>query len=308
MTAVVAGMLTRTHQPDDESVKEETVVTQVGLFNGDPDLIDQVGAGNDLPINLVRSFGMARLLMAQGANANTVELSQFSGNAEKAAFLIKNGVTVDFESAVQMDDVERAAELLEAEVDLDVNEALVSVKGVEMARLLLEHGADPNTRVGALHEHMPLGNAVHHFADSGEKDQAEFLIENGAEPDIVVAAGLNDIDRVRTFLKRDPDLTSAPSYEGFTALHATRSAEIVHLLLDHGINPNARVIWCNGGYMVLQIKLWQHDIELIKLLLHRGADPRGKDTMRGWTATKWAEHWHRWEEAQLLLAKYEDAS
>lgn len=72
-------------------------------------------------------------------------------------------------------------------------------------------------------------------------------------------------------------------------------------------HPNARVIWCNGGYTVLQIKIWQHDLELIQILLDHGADPLGLDTMRGWTATEWAERWHRWEEARALLAGYENA-
>lgn len=291
----------------DAAVMMDDMERVKALLYGEPDLIHQIGFGDNLPINLIRSVEMGRLLFERGADPSTVALSGFASDPERAAFFIENGATVDIESATRLDDTERAQTLLATEPDLDMRELLVSVKSVEMARLLLDHGADPNARAGGLHEHTPLGNAVHHFADSGRKDLAEFLIENGAEPDIVVAAGLDDIDQVRAFLQRDPDLASAPSYEGFTALHATRSAEIVRLLLDHGADPNARVIWCNGGYTVLQIKIWQHDLELIEILLDHGADPKGRDTMRGWTATEWAERWHRWEEARALLAGYEKA-
>jgi ankyrin repeat protein len=278
------------------------------LLDGDPDLVNHVGAGNSLPINLVKSVEMARLLLDHGADPGVVELSGFAAHPELAAFFIENGATVDIESAIGLDDIERAQTLLVAEPGLDMRDSLVSVKSVEMARLLLDHGADPNAKVDGGHEHTPLGNAVHHFADSGRKELAEFLIENGAEVDIVVAAGLGDIDQVRAFLKRDADLANARSYDGFTALHATLSAEIVRLLLDHGADPNIRVAYCNGGYTVLQIKLWQRDLGLIEMLLDRGADPRGQDSLRGWTATEWAERWHRWEEARALLAGYEKAA
>lgn len=278
------------------------------LLDAEPDLVDQVGAGNNLPINLVRSVEMARLLLDRGADPGTVGLSGFTNHPELTAFFIENGATVDIESAIRLDDVERAQTLLKADPGLDVRESLVSVKSVEMARLLLDHGADPNVKVAGGHAHTPLGNAVHHFADSGRKDLAEFLIENGAESDIVVAAGLGNIDQVHAFLKRDADLANARSYDGFTALHATLSAEIVRLLLDHGADPNTRVAYSNGGYTVLQIKLWQRDLGLIEMLLDHGADPRGQDSLRGWTATQWAERWHRWEEARALLAGYENAT
>ena len=80
---------------------------------------------------------------------------------------------------------------------------------------------------------------------------------------------------------------------------------MARLLIDHGADPNAKVNWSNGGFTVLQVKLWQKDLALIEMLLQAGADPQGQDTMRGWTATEWAERWHKWEETQKLLAKHE---
>jgi len=184
------------------------------LLDGDPDLVNHIGAGNSLPINLVKSVEMARLLLDHGADLGTVGLSGFADHPELAAFFIENGATIDIESAIRLDDIERAQTLLAVEPDLDMRDSLVSVKSAEIVRLLLDHGADPNTRVA----------------------------------------------------------------------------------------------YCNGGYTVLQIKLWQRDLGLIEMLLNRGADPRGQDSLRGWTATEWAERWHRWEEARALLAKYEEAN
>ena len=293
----------------DAAVMLDDLQRVTALLDKDADLVNYLGAGNNLPINLVRSNEMARLLFDRGAKASTVKMGRFAGDKARAAFFIENGATVDLQSAIEMDDVDRLKTLLATGQDAEIiRTSLLTAKSVEVARLLLEHGADPNAKADNLHGSTPLGNAIGLPGATHRRDLADFLIEHGAEVDIVTAAALDDVEQVRGFLERDASLANARSFEGYTALHATRSAEIARLLLQHGADTNAKIIWCNGGYTVLQVKLWQRDLSLIEILLDAGADPQNKDTMRGWTATEWAERWHQWEEARQLLASRENSA
>jgi ankyrin repeat protein len=78
--------------------------------------------------------------------------------------------------------------------------------------------------------------------DSASPQFATYLISRGADVDIHAAARLGMIDRVRELLAADPQLVHARGGDGQLPLHFAANVEIASLLLDHGVDINARDI------------------------------------------------------------------
>lgn len=104
-------------------------------------------------------------------------------------------------------------------------------------------------------------------------DLAETLLTNSSiEPNIFEAAATGHIDRVRTLLKKDPNLTRAWSPDGWTALHLNfNNLEIAKLLIDGGadLNANSRNKLDATPLQGAAANNW---IDLAKLYLSRGAN------------------------------------
>ena len=152
---------------------------------------------------------------------------------------------------------------------------------VEVARLLLDAGADPVGRTrGPRADWTPLRCAV---AGAANPDIVRLLLDRGAVPDDhdLYLAGFGDDDResLRLLLGRATDVSET------TALSAPISSgdiEAVRMLLDAGANPNqpmpADLLGTGHGtgatwpaaYAAVQFGC---DAELLDLLLARGADP-----------------------------------
>ena len=84
----------------------------------------------------------------------------------------------------------------------------------EIVKLLIANGANVNAKnnIGVI----PIMLAV--MRDYN--DIVELLIKNGAQKTIYVAAAQGDVESVKAFLKKDPNLINAPaSNDGWSALH-----------------------------------------------------------------------------------------
>ena len=102
-----------------------------------------------------------------------------------------------------------------------------------MVDVLLEFGADPNTRrdwwAGGFHAlHVATGDA------------AARLIAAGATPDACAAAHLDMPELLRSLLVKNPMCVSERGGDGQTPLHFARSKRVVDMLLDAGADINAR--------------------------------------------------------------------
>jgi ankyrin repeat protein len=118
----------------------------------------------------------------------------------------------------------------------------------------------------------------------GQPEIVDLLLARGAEMDVFTAAALGDVEQVRAFLLKQPDLVSSYSPDGWTPLHLAAhfgQARVASLLLIYGAEVNARSR--NGlANTALHAALAGRRHEVAALLLAHGADPRA--TQRGgWT-------------------------
>jgi hypothetical protein len=76
----------------------------------------------------------------------------------------------------------------------------------------------------------------------GDRDEAERLRAEAAELDVLEAAALGDVERVRAILEEDADAARAWSSDGFTALHYAAyfdGPEAARVLIEHGADLEA---------------------------------------------------------------------
>lgn len=156
---------------------------------------------------------------------------------------------------------------------------------LEVARLLLDAGADPNTTVGSRPGQPDYCSTL--FAAAGCADNpaiTALLLERGAAPDehtVYLAAFHEDHESLRLLLEHgarvDDTVLAAPITTG--------DVEVMRLLLDAGSDP-ARAIPAEAlgeghpGEIPLYAALERDcPAELVELLLARGADPNtpGRD-------------------------------
>lgn len=174
----------------------------------------------------------------------------------------------------------------------------------EVADLLLKAGALPEIRDG--YGSSPLDGAIARASRgaSGCVEVAECLIAAGAEVDAVTHASLGHQARLTAMLDRDPATLDAHNRAGCTPLQAAVShgrVDIVKLLLERGANPDAA-----DGEGVLPLH-WatrapRHDMEIARLLIAAGANPSGRDARHKATPASWAEFQRRPELERMLKA------
>ncbi len=178
-----------------------------------------------------------------------------------------------FDIAVREGDADLARELLErhADVRARINEPRFDFdspaihqakKNLALVDVLLEHGADINTRstwwaggFGILESGLTL-------------EQAEPLIGRGARMTPWAAAGLGLCDELRSILQAHPDSVHERGGDGKTVLHCAATYAIAELLLDSGADVEARDV--DHGSTPLQYLI--ADEAIARLLVARGAE------------------------------------
>ena len=163
-------------------------------------------------ITRVRSSAMLDVLLDAGADINARSRWWAGGfglldSAEPgvAAHAIRRGAVVTVHAAARLGMMEKLRELIAADATLvharggDGQTPLHFASTVEIAEYLLDRGAEIDAR-DVDHESTPAQYMVR-----SRPDIARFLIRRGAHTDILMAAGLGDVNLVEKHLHADPE-------------------------------------------------------------------------------------------------------
>jgi hypothetical protein len=159
---------------------------------------------------------------------------------------------------------------------------------VSLIDLLCDYGADPNsaTRTAAMY---------------AEFDSVKALIRRGARVDLPLAAALGRIEEAYHLLP-----SSTPEERHWTLALASQfgQVEIVRMLLDAGEDPNRyNPVGGHSHSTPLHQAAANGNVDLVRLLVERGAKLDWKDTMWQATPAEWARHEGKKEVEAFLLAR-----
>ncbi len=172
---------------------------------------EPLGPFNSPPLHSVQSTPMIDALVEAGADLNARSTWWAGGfgvthttRPELAAHAVERGAELDIHAAARLGRLDRVRELIEHDPGLvharggDGQTPLHFASTVEIAAFLLDHGADIDAK-DVDHESTP---AQYMLGD--RLDVARFLVERGCRTDILMAAAIGDLERVRGFLDADP--------------------------------------------------------------------------------------------------------
>jgi ankyrin repeat protein len=151
---------------------------------------------------------------------------------------------------------------------------LRAVHNPDKVRLLLQHGALPESRAVVLAAMVP-----------GSRKTLELLLQHGGDSQanvggftaLMAAAFSGDLESVTCLLDHGADVR-ARTPAGYTAVYAAVASgniAILRLLLDRGATPNTTFVMPNSGEDIMTPTLfasWKGDSTALKELLARGAD------------------------------------
>lgn len=160
-------------------------------------------------------------------------------------------------------------------------------RSLDIARILME-AVD---QIYHPHREFPL---VFNFVTDGDVEMAEFLIDEatkrdkGAPPtygcgiDIVSAARIGRLDRVKMHIDRDPLAIYRRGFNGETVLHwpaQKGNVEVVEALIALGAVVDADEIALHGGKPLHWAA--KHAPATVRVLFDHGADPNSRNLMKG---------------------------
>jgi ankyrin repeat protein len=156
-----------------------------------------------------------------------------------------------------------------------------------LINLLCDYGADPTSAI--------------HAALHGGSEAVSALIRRGANIDFPVSAALGNVDDARRLL---PAAASRDRHLAFALASQFGHAEIVRLLLDAGKDPNRyNPVGYHSHSMPLHQAAAAGQLEVVRLLVERGAKLDLKDALWLGTPADWAKQGGRKEVEVFLLAQ-----
>jgi ankyrin repeat protein len=213
-------------------------------------------------------------------------------DADLAEFLISRGAVLDLHAAARLGWVDRVRELIAGEPSRvharggDGQTPLHRAGSLEVARILIEHGADIDAR-DVDHESTPAQYQVREHPEIARE-----LIARGCETDLLLLTALGDLPRVRAILdarpeaihtavddesfpKRNPQ-SGGTIYQWTLGAHwnAHRVArefghrEILALLMERSPLPLQLVAACETGDLVTMERLRIEHPDLVQEFTH----------------------------------------
>ena len=194
--------------------------------------------------------------------------SMLSYNRELAEYLIEQGATVDAHAAAGLDLYETLAELIREDPEV-VNEPgsdgmspLHFAATPRIAELLLGHGADINLR------DCDHNGTSAQWTMLSRPEVCQYLLEQGAEGDIILYCVTADIERAKAALQENPALLDArvnsKVREGYTVGSSQHSEE------DEVPGDHVYVYKVGRGNPLLEIALSTKRLEMVEMLMECG--------------------------------------
>ncbi len=308
--------------------RDSTAVVDLLLERGaDPNIRDE--GDNALPLHFAAehgAMGIVRLLIEHGADpvgsGDHHELDVIGWatvlarvpNAEMVNYLLAHGARHNISSAVATGTTDAIREIAaRAPADLDrpmdatnhrrrpLHLAVVRGQASSLATLL-ELGANVELEDAA--GLTPLDQA----ALSGERAMAELLIEHGARVRLPAAVALERLYDVERLLSEEPhSLRPGGRWDRLLIRAAERaSAKVIHALIDRGASVHARddhrtAVDGTHGYTALHAAAFNGNIDAVRALLARGANPADRDDRYWGTPADWACHAGHTEVQDIIL-------
>jgi ankyrin repeat protein len=236
---------------------------------------------------------LVAMLLAAGASPNEAQglyNTMFTGGIDKwLPLLIAHGLNKDHQ-AWTMDNPQTTFDYFLAQA--------VPEGRIGRVKLLIEHGADPNS-LNTYNKKSCYTNAM----VAGHGELAAYLLEQGAraEPlsandEFRAALRRGDETRMTALLEQHPDLCK----EAVLLREASHfGIERVRWLLSHGFDINGQT---PDGRTLLMDRAHSDDLDAVKRLLELGADPAISEPTYGATALGFALHNRRWNVVNYLAA------
>ncbi len=266
------------------AVRENRLAVVEFLLERDPNPIGL--AVNDSLLEIAQDRGYAE--METLLTTKLAALHNVSPRGEPVAEAIRQRDAAKMRSLL-----DASPELLRAG-DLRSNQPIhwaAMTRQIDLIDELLRRGADINARRCDGARPMHLNNGDYHYRgwDRVPKDTAptpravyEHLRARGAFCDICTAAWFGDLNRVRELCDQDPSLANRPSdavtYYACSGTPLRNAAagghiEIVRLLLERGADPNLPEEGIAPRGQALHSAVVRGHMEIVKLLLAHGAHP-----------------------------------
>jgi hypothetical protein len=175
----------------------------------------------------------------------------------------------------------------------------------EVIDVLLQHGARMDLPGSAGNQHSLVRGCL----ANGQPDAAEYLARRGAPLDLPGAAGIGRIDVVQRFFDEDggrhAKTTKAQVLDGFSLACTYGHAGVVEFLLDSGVDVDAQLRGHGEGHTGLHVAAFHGHLDVVSVLLRRGARLDVIDKTWGtpplvWALTGWSQ------EAPADAARYYD--
>ena len=242
------------------------------IVRNDVDVVDEllragadVNAANDYGVTAIslaclnRSGPMVETLLAQGADPNaTTAMGETvlmtcagTGSPDAVAALFDHGA--DNVKAKEASYGQTALMRAAAQEDLEV------------VRLLLAHGADAHARSTTYQLAVSLGNAT------AELGGGSVMVPQRGFTPLLFAARHGRVENARLLLDAGVDVNeAAPTGESALVIASfSNQGEVARFLLERGADPND----LGAGYAALHTAVVRGNLELVKTLCARGADP-----------------------------------